>query len=105
MYASAYDTSWIHQIYGDFRTGQIAIRGKNSGTWQAWRSVLDSSNYTSYAPTLTGTGASGTWAINVTGNAGTAGGLSVHGGTNNEANKIVRTDGNGYINAGVDFLK
>lgn len=49
LYSSAYSSSWIHQIYGDFRTGQIAIRGKNSGTWQAWRTVLDSSNYTSYA--------------------------------------------------------
>ena len=29
--------------------------------------VLDSSNYNSYAPTLTGVGASGNWAINVTG--------------------------------------
>jgi len=44
MYASAYSTSWIHQIYGDFRTGQIAIRGKNSGTWQSWRTVLDATN-------------------------------------------------------------
>jgi hypothetical protein len=34
--------------------------------------LLTSSNYNSYAPTLTGTGASGTWGINVTGNAGTA---------------------------------
>jgi hypothetical protein len=49
LYSSAYSSSWIHQIYGDFRTGQIAIRGKNSGTWQAWRTVLDSSNYTNYA--------------------------------------------------------
>lgn len=60
LYSSAYSSSWIHQIYGDFRSGQIAIRGKNSGTWQSWRTVLDSTNYTSYAPTLTGTGASGT---------------------------------------------
>jgi hypothetical protein len=67
LYSSAYGSNWIHQIYGDFRSGQIAIRGKNSGTWQAWRSVLDSSNYTSYAPSLTGSGASGTWGINVTG--------------------------------------
>ena len=71
LYSSAHSSSWIHQIYGDFRTGQIAIRGKNNGTWQAWRAVLDSTNYTSYAPTLTGSGASGTWAINVTGNAAT----------------------------------
>jgi hypothetical protein len=31
--------------------------------------VLAASNYNSYAPTLTGTGASGTWGINVSGNA------------------------------------
>jgi hypothetical protein len=70
LYSSAYSSSWIHQIYGDFRTGQIAIRGKNSGSWQAWRTVLDSSNYTSYAPGLTGSGASGTWGINISGSAG-----------------------------------
>jgi hypothetical protein len=44
LYSSAYNSSWIHQIYGDFRTGQIAVRGKNSGTWQAWRTVIDSGN-------------------------------------------------------------
>ena len=47
-YVQAYSTSWVHQIYGDYRTGQIAVRGKNNGTWQAWRKILDSSNYTSY---------------------------------------------------------
>ena len=34
--------------------------------------ILDSGNYTSYAPTKTGDGASGTWSINVTGSAGSA---------------------------------
>jgi hypothetical protein len=34
--------------------------------------VLDSGNYNSYAPTLTGGNASGTWSINITGNAGYA---------------------------------
>jgi hypothetical protein len=33
---------------------------------------LTTGNYNSYAPTLTGTGASGTWGINITGNAATA---------------------------------
>jgi hypothetical protein len=33
---------------------------------------LNSNNYNSYAPTLTGGGASGTWGINITGNAATA---------------------------------
>lgn len=70
LYSSAYNSTWIHEIFGDFRTGQIAIRGKNSGTFTAWRTVLDSTNYTSYSPTLTGTGASGTWGISITGSAG-----------------------------------
>ena len=48
-FVQAYSTSWVGQIYQDYRTGQIALRGKNNGTWQSWRKVLDSSNYTSYA--------------------------------------------------------
>ncbi len=67
LYSSAYNSTWIHQIYGDFRTGQMAVRGKNSGTWQAWRYVLDSGNYNNYAPTLTGGNASGTWGISISG--------------------------------------
>jgi hypothetical protein len=35
--------------------------------------VLYAGNYNSYAPTLTGTGATGTWNINITGSAGSAG--------------------------------
>lgn len=40
-----------------------------SSNWQAERTILDSSNYTSYAPTKTGSGASGTWGISISGNA------------------------------------
>jgi hypothetical protein len=36
------------------------------------QTVLDAGNYTSYSPTLTGSGASGTWGISITGNAATA---------------------------------
>ena len=79
LYAQAYSTSYVHQVFGDYRTGQIAVRGKNNGAWQAWRTVLDSTNYTSYAPTKTGTGASGSWAISVTGSAASITG--VYGGT------------------------
>jgi hypothetical protein len=35
-------------------------------------SILHAGNYNSYSPTLTGTGASGNWGINITGNATTA---------------------------------
>ena len=37
--------------------------------WSSWAALLDSVNYTSYAPSLTGTGANGTWGINVSGSA------------------------------------
>lgn len=36
----------------------------------AWKTILTSSNYTSYTVTKTGGGASGTWGINITGSAG-----------------------------------
>lgn len=72
-YVNKYSDSWIHEIYGDYRTGQIAVRGKNNGTWQAWRKILDSSNYTNYTVTKTGGGASGdSWAISITGTANKA---------------------------------
>ena len=41
-----------------------------SRTETAWR-TLNSANYTSYSPSLTGSGASGTWGINITGNSNT----------------------------------
>ena len=44
LYSQAYSNDWQHQIAGDYRSGQIALRGKNSGTWQSWRRVLDDTN-------------------------------------------------------------
>ena len=40
--------------------------------WNRTAELLSSANYNSYAPTKTGSGASGTWGINITGNAATA---------------------------------
>ena len=48
LFAHAYSESWCQQIYGDYRTGQIATRGKNNGNWQAWRRQLDQFNYPDY---------------------------------------------------------
>jgi hypothetical protein len=42
-----------------------------ANTWSSWRTLLHSGNFNSYSPTLTGTGASGTWGIGITGNAAT----------------------------------
>lgn len=121
--------AWVTTIYSDL----------NTFTWKG-NTILRSDNYNSYSPTLTGTGASGTWGISITGNAATVtdgvylsgtqtitgnktfsgsvafsntinGSISGNAATvgtlglpstvvNNEANKIVRTDGSGYIQAG-----
>ena len=51
----------------EFNGSALTINGSTAVT---------SSNYNSYAPTLTGTGATGTWAINITGSAGSAGSAS-----------------------------
>ena len=37
-----------------------------------WARLFDSNNYTNFVPTKTGTGASGTWGINISGNSATA---------------------------------
>ena len=43
IYGQAYSSSWQHQIYGDYRTGIMYVRGKNSNTWQSWKRVALSS--------------------------------------------------------------
>jgi hypothetical protein len=69
-YDHAGDGNWVAQFYtptsGD---AGLWFRQRRSGTWQAWRKIVDSSTVNSYAPTLTGGGASGTWGISVTGTA------------------------------------
>jgi hypothetical protein len=54
---------WMEYDGGSLWYGATTV----STSFAAWKKVLDSSNYTSYAPSLTGSGASGTWGISVTG--------------------------------------
>lgn len=65
------------------RVTSIADTAKPSGTKEVAlssniRQSLHSGNYTSYAPSLTGSGASGTWGINVTGYAKYLSGASAY---------------------------
>ena len=39
MYQQSYSSSWFHQIAGDYRSGNIALRGKNNNIWQRWKKV------------------------------------------------------------------
>lgn len=54
--------------------GEMAIHYQAFGAtaWGTRRVVLDSGNFANYAPTKTGGGASGSWGINITGNANSA---------------------------------
>lgn len=50
---------------------QLNIRKGIDTTWNSWHTLLHSGNFNNYSPTLTGTGSSGTWGINITGTAPT----------------------------------
>ena len=39
LYSQVYSSSWQHQIAGDYRSGRIAVRGKNNNTWQSWKKI------------------------------------------------------------------
>ena len=75
-------TDWVGLQIGD-SVDKFQIHAKNGTTleyrqndnggtntsWQNWVSLLSSGNYTDYTVTKTGSGATGTWGINITGNA------------------------------------
>lgn len=67
-------TSWLSQeIKANGTAGyEEYVRYYANGTFKPWAKRLTSSNFNSYAPTLTGSGASGTWPISISGNAATA---------------------------------
>ena len=51
LYSQVYNSSWQHQIAGDYRSGRIAVRGKNNNTWKSWRKVpcVNSTTFTNTA--------------------------------------------------------
>lgn len=72
-YASA--TGYVTQELSSFVSATNKgkwIRFYNASTWSDWEKFLTSANYTDYTVTKTGTGASGTWGISISGNAATA---------------------------------
>jgi hypothetical protein len=83
------------QVYFDAGGGSWYRTAAYASGFGAWQHYLTSSNYTNYAPSLTGGGASGTWGINVTGNAATATGQQ------SSVNFTINTGGAGYGLVGV----
>lgn len=71
-----WSASWGHQLFFDDSGYSIKHRYNSSGTWQRWYDILDGYNYTSYTVTKTGSGASGTWGISITGSSTALSGLN-----------------------------
>jgi hypothetical protein len=84
------------------------MRSISPGAVGAWRTLLNNANYNSYSPSLTGSGASGTWGINVTGNAATitsqANSATTTASTAANGNQIVLRDGSGHITGVYGFF-
>jgi hypothetical protein len=79
-------------------TNTMAFRSRSSaGVWTGWNTILHSSNYNSYSPTLTGGGASGTWGISIT---GTAAGETLSTVTGRGATTSTAVTFNGNVNVG-----
>ena len=87
-----------------FHSNILAYKRVASGVSYNWITLLDSSNYTSYVPTKTGSGASGTWGINVTGSSGSCTGNAATATTATSANKVWTQSHNGswYIDSNWD---
>lgn len=71
------NAGWGSQLaLGTGTSTHLYLRGASGSTNKSvygdWKIVLDTENYNNYVPTKTGTGASGTWGIGITGNAATA---------------------------------
>lgn len=67
-------SGWYGQILlsSDAAQGLYYRTSSNLSSSVDWQKLLDTSNYNSYVPKLDGTGATGTWKINISGNAATA---------------------------------
>lgn len=85
----------MFQLAGTNANG-FYIRGKQAANVTLagvnWQKLLTSGNYTDYTVTKTGSGASGTWGINISGNAATATKATKDGSGNTITSKYVTLD-------------
>ena len=77
-----------------FRRGTWYADGTGSIKNNAWKSIIHEGNFNSYAPKLDGTGATGTWAIDISGKAST---ITIGTGTGDAYRAIVVTNGSNSL--------
>ena len=94
-------TTWLNFQTSDNKNRYLGVSNENKLYFQydaISYTVLHSGNYNSYCPKLDGTGASGTWGINISGNANTAttavsaGSATTDSSNNNIVNTYARID-------------
>ncbi len=118
---ASYQMAWGSTAANSGGIPQLNIRKGIDTTWNSWYTILHSGNYNSYAPTLTGTGASGTWGISISGNAATATSATTATTASNSnllnnlsstqlfnnmgQNHNTYTDANSFTNFGTQFLQ
>lgn len=44
IYTAAYSSSWVSQIFSDYRSSNLWTRTRNNGTWQSWYQIWHSGN-------------------------------------------------------------
>jgi hypothetical protein len=65
--------NFTYQYYHIYNSTVVYVRSKYSaGAWTSWDKKITSGNIGTYAPSLSGTGATGVWGIGISGNAATA---------------------------------
>ena len=71
---------WGRQIAWGWQDNAHELYSRNvlSGVFSSWVRFLNSDNFNSYAPTLAGVGATGTWGIDISGSAANFGGVSAN---------------------------
>ena len=87
-------TTWLNFQTSDNKNRYLGVSNENKLYFQydaISYTVLHSGNYNSYSPTLTGVGATGTWGINISGNANTAT-TAVSAGSANTATNATNAD-------------
>lgn len=81
--------------------GSLYIRSRYNGSWTGWARFVTNQNIGNWSPSLTGGGASGTWAISVTGNAATSSSCSGNAATASSASGLsANASANGIVNSG-----
>ena len=62
LFHQKFSDTWIAQIAQDYRNGNLFVRGKNNGTWTAWKKVALTSDISSISGYATQTWANGQFA-------------------------------------------